>query len=168
MKHLYFVRHGESELNLQRIYAGQTDTPLTDRGRSQAKIAGDQAKAIDIDLIISSPLSRALETAQIIAKEIGYPVERIATNPLFIERSLGSLEGHPWDEVGEDESLFPDIETEEQLLIRAQAGLNYLRSLSDESILLVGHGSFSRSLRAALDPTHDYDEPPNAEIIQLV
>lgn len=168
MQHLYFVRHGESELNLRRIYAGQTDTPLTDRGRAQAKAAGDQAKTIKIDVIVSSSLNRAHETAQIIAKEIGYPVERILSNPQFIERSLGSLEGHSWDEVGEDESLFPDIETEEQLLIRARAGLEFLRTLEEDNILLVGHGSFSRALRTAIDPSKTYDEPPNAEIVKLI
>jgi uncharacterized phosphatase len=168
MQHLFFVRHGESELNLKRTYAGQTDTPLTDLGRQQAKIAGDQAKLIKIDLIICSPLSRAHDTAQIIANEIGYPTERILINPLFIERSLGSLEGHSWDEVGEDVAKFPDIETEEQLLVRARAGLEYLHKLPEANILLVGHGSYSRSLRYAIDPSQVYDEPPNAEIVQLV
>lgn len=168
MQHLYFVRHGESELNLKRTYAGQTDTPLTDRGREQARAAGGQAKTVKFDLIISSPLVRALETAQIIAHEIGYPPEAIITNPQFIERSLGSLEGHSWDEVGEDETLFPDIETKEQLLVRARAGLEYLHTRSEDTILLVGHGSFSRSLRTAIDPSQNYDEPSNAEIVRLI
>ncbi len=168
MKRLFFVRHGESELNLRRTYAGQTDTPLTDHGRAQAKAAGDQAKAIKIDVFVSSPLSRALETAQIIARETGYPEVRILTDPQFMERSLGSLEGHSWDEVAEDETLFPDIETEEQLQVRASAALEYLRSLDEDNVLLVGHGSFSRALRKAIDPSKTYDEPPNAEIVQLI
>src|SRR5882762_6928889 len=98
MKYLYFCRHGQSQLNLERIYAGQTDTPLTDLGREQAKLAGDRADGIQPDLIVSSPLVRALETAQIIAGEIGYPLGKIATNDIFKERSLGSLEGKSWDE----------------------------------------------------------------------
>lgn len=168
MKQLFFVRHGESELNRQRIYAGQTDTPLTDRGREQARLAGSRSKNVPIDLIVSSPLSRALETAQIIAEAIGYPTERIITNPLFVERSLGSLEGHSWDEAGEDEARFPDIETSDQLLTRSRAGLEYLRGRDEAVILLVGHGSFSRALRTAIDPSRDYDEPENAEIVRLI
>src|SRR5581483_5723923 len=75
MKKLYFIRHGESVSNVERWHAGRIDTPLTERGRQQAREAGKKAKAqkLHFDLIVSSPLSRALETARIIAKEIGYP-----------------------------------------------------------------------------------------------
>lgn len=93
MKRLYFIRHGQSVLNLEETYAGQLDTPLTDYGREQAKIAGMETALIGIDIIISSPLSRAYETAQIVAREIGYPEHDIITYDLLKERSLGSLQG---------------------------------------------------------------------------
>lgn len=168
MKHLYFVRHGESELNVQRIFAGQTDTPLTERGREQAKVAGKRATSMRFDLVVSSPLSRALETAQIIAQEIHYPLEKIVVDDVFKERSLGSLEGKSWDEYAEEADAQNGAETDAELLARAKKGLEFLQGLPADDILLVGHGSFSRSLRTAIDPSQTYDEPPNAQVIQLV
>jgi len=170
MKRLYFVRHGESVLNRERVHAGQQDTPLTDLGREQARLAGDTARAIKFDIMVSSPLIRALETAQLIAEVTGYPLDRILTNPLFMERSFGSFEGHSWDETP-DEGRYPDIETETALLARARAGLEFLRELEAEDVLLVAHGSLGRALFAAVDQDRtysDFDELPNAEIVQLV
>lgn len=172
MKHLYFVRHGESVLNAQRVFAGHSDTPLTERGRAQAKQAGFQAlhlkEVTGIDLVVSSPLSRALETAQIIATTIGYPHNNIVVNDVFKERSLGTLEGKSWDEYDETADADNGAESDEALLERARAGLVLLQSLGAGNILLVGHGSFSRALRTAIDPSQTYDEPPNAKVVQLV
>lgn len=168
MKHLYFVRHGESVRNVQHIFAGQFDTLLTDHGREEAEIAGGRAKHIHIDLIVSSPLSRALETAQIIARAVGYPAEKILVDEAFKERSLGTLEGKSWDEYAEEADATNGAETDDELLVRARKGLEFLRSLPAENVLLVGHGSFSKALRTAIDPSHGYDEPENAQIVQLL
>src|SRR5690606_14158884 len=96
MRKLYFIRHGLSELNAQGLYAGHTETPLTEEGRLQAKQAGQGATGLGIDLIVSSPLERALETAQIVAHEIGYPEESIITDDRLIERHFGQLEAQPY------------------------------------------------------------------------
>lgn len=96
MKQLYFVRHGLSEMNKLGVYAGRADTPLTETGRQQAKTAGEQARNLTMDCVVASPLKRALETAQIIAKEIDYPEGRIIINDLLTERDFGSMEGKPW------------------------------------------------------------------------
>ena len=73
MKKVLYVRHGQSETNLRGVFAGgNDDTRLTDLGREQAKNAGKELKGIKIDRIICSPLSRTYETAQIIAKELGF------------------------------------------------------------------------------------------------
>lgn len=171
MRNLYFCRHGESVANAEQRYAGQLDTPLTDRGREQAKTAGEKAKVerLHIDLIVASPLIRALETAHIIATEIGYPLDRIITNPLLMERNLGSLQGLSWREYGEDDSPFTNIETLAALLARAEQALDYLRSFPEDNILVVSHGSLSRALRQAIHPDQTYhEELPNAEIVQLI
>jgi len=168
MKHLYFVRHGESELNAQRIFAGQTDTPLTERGRAEANAAGEQVVHLPIDAIVASPLSRALETARIIASHIDYPLSEIIINDIFKERSLGTLEGKSWDEYSETATGDNGAETDAELLTRAQAGLAFLKSLPADNILLVGHGSFSRALRTAIDPSQTYDEPENAKLVQFI
>ena len=72
---VWFTRHGETEHNTKQIMnGGDVDTPLNDTGREQAKQSGIDAKkrGISFDVIISSPLSRARETAQIMAEETGY------------------------------------------------------------------------------------------------
>jgi len=168
VKQLYFIRHGESELNVQRIFAGHLDTPLTARGREQAAIAGKRAKDMSFDLIVSSPLRRALETAQIVAQAVGYPLDKIVVNDIFKERSFGTLEGKSWDEHEEAADDTNGVETDDSLLARAQQGLAFLQGLSADTILLVGHGSFSHSLRIIIDPDGNHQELPNAQIIRLI
>jgi uncharacterized phosphatase len=168
MQQLYFVRHGESELNARHIFAGQTDTLLSARGKEQAALAGKGAQSLSIDLIVSSPLNRALTTAQIIAKSVGYPIDKIIVNDMFKERSLGSLEGMSWEGVDEAATNVSGIETWDELLARAKAGLEYLKSLDAKVILLAGHGSHIRALRTVVDPHNTYPEPPNAQIVQLI
>jgi uncharacterized phosphatase len=168
MKQLYFVRHGESELNARHIFAGQTNTLLSARGEEQAAAAGKTANGLHFDLIVSSPLSRALRTAQIIAKAIGYPHDRIIINDIFKERSLGSLEGLSWEGVDEEATQVSDIETWDELLVRAKAGLEFLKGLDADTILLAGHGSYIRALQTVVNPNQSYPEPPNAHIVQLI
>jgi len=167
VKHLYFCRHGESVLNKRRRFAGHIDTPLTDRGREQAAKAGTHADTLKLDLIISSPLSRALDTARIIAAEANYPLDKIITNELFIELSWGPLEGKSFFSTLSPET-HPGVESQDALAARAQSALEYLQSLEAENILLVGHGSFSGALRGLIQPDHNHHELPNAEIVQLL
>lgn len=170
MKRLYFIRHGLSEMNLQGVFAGLTNTPLTDEGRTQAKAAGKKAKALSIDHIVCSPLDRAHETARIIAKEIGYPQNDIELNSLLIERDFGSLEGQPWSlDVNVDG--FTDVETSGSLLSRARLALDFLESLEYDNILVVSHGALGRAIRHHVLSEFPFSHPhriPNAEIIQLV
>jgi broad specificity phosphatase PhoE len=167
MKHLYFCRHGESEANLQRVFAGRADSPLTPHGCEQARVAGQHADELSLDLIVASPLIRALETARIIAAEAEYPLDKIVTNKLFFERSWGSLEGKSFDSI-EDPTTHPDIESEVDFTARVHAAYEYLQQLDAETILLVGHGSFSRELRSIIDPQNIYKELPNAKIVKLI
>src|SRR5438094_3764353 len=110
MKQLYFVRHGQSKANVDRVFAGQSDTPLTVEGRNQAKAAGKAARGLGIDHIITSPLGRAHDTALLIALEIGFRVDKIELNSLLMERSYGSAEGTPW-ETDLDIDGIVDVET---------------------------------------------------------
>ncbi len=68
------LRHGESVGNAESRWQGQADFPLTDRGRSQAQALADRWKRekMKFDYVISSPLSRARETAEIIASKLGH------------------------------------------------------------------------------------------------
>lgn len=85
---LYFIRHGQSELNLKGVLAGQTDTPLTDEGRKQAKEAAVKLEGIKFDAVFSSDLSRAHETQKIML-----PDHTAVTTPLLREYDLGILVG---------------------------------------------------------------------------
>jgi broad specificity phosphatase PhoE len=85
---LTLVRHGETDWNRDRRIQGSTDIPLNDTGRAQARTA---AAALSGDIIVSSDLSRARETAQIIADELGLPAPR--SYPELRERSYGEAEG---------------------------------------------------------------------------
>ena len=158
MKQLYFVRHGLSEMNVSRQWSGSTDTPLTEEGRRQAKATGQEAKAHKIDYIVCSPLSRAHETAKIIAKEIGYPVKDIHINNLFVERHFGELEGQTWDPDLDLDGI-KDIETTDNILNRARLALNFLEELPYDSILVVSHGSFGRALRHHLFEDFPFTHP---------
>ena len=62
---LYMVRHGESQTNFERRFTGQADALLTDKGRADARKAGEKLKDIHFDRIYSSDLSRAADTARI-------------------------------------------------------------------------------------------------------
>jgi broad specificity phosphatase PhoE len=167
MKQLYFVRHGLSEMNLQERVAGSTDTPLAAEGRKQAKEAGKKAKELGIQSIAASPLSRALETAQIIAKEIGLPKDKLHINKLLLERDFGPFEGKKWSPDLNLDGL-SDIETFDTLINRAELALQWLNTLEKDNILVVSHGAFGRALRSLLLDDYPYDHPSrltNAEIV---
>lgn len=168
MKHLYFIRHGESVMNKDRKFAGQTDTPLTELGRKQARLVANEITNYNFDVIVSSPLIRALETAQIIAKIIDYPTDKIVINDIFMEHNVGSLAGKPWDNYEEFDTRFTDMESKNDFRKRVEAGLNFLHRLPEDNVLLVGHGSFAGILREITSPTLGYAEPPNAKLTRLI
>lgn len=95
---LYLVRHGESQANVLKRYSGITDVDLTENGIMQAKAAGENLINEKISHIISSPLKRARETANIISNEIKFPHE-IIIEPCLIEVNFGLFENMTWDEL---------------------------------------------------------------------
>lgn len=84
------VRHGESEANAKQVFAGQDDSPLTPTGRRQAAAVADALAREPIARVISSDLSRARDTAEIIARRHGLRVE---TTPALREWDVGELVG---------------------------------------------------------------------------
>lgn len=154
-------------MNVSGHVAGITETPLVKEGREQAKRAGQKAKNLKIDLIVSSPMSRALETAQIIAKEINYPTDQIHASKLLLERDFGEAEGHPWSP-DLDLDGFSDIETVDSITERAHLALKWIETLPGTTVLVVSHGSFGRALRSVLIAEHTFsntEKIPNAEVV---
>jgi broad specificity phosphatase PhoE len=99
MKEIYFVRHGETEWNVQGRAQGQeADIPLNSTGKSQATKTGQYLKEFrqkdrPFDCIISSPMQRAYSTAKYIGKEIGIGKESIIKLDDLIENKAGVLSG---------------------------------------------------------------------------
>ena len=70
---LIFIRHAQSTANARRIWQGQLDFPLSPLGQEQASKAGESLRGTPVASVYSSPLSRAAETARIIAGTVGLP-----------------------------------------------------------------------------------------------
>ena len=84
---IYIVRHGETSWNKEKRYAGRMDIPLNETGINQAKEIKKILDNIKFDIVVSSPLKRALETAKIVTDS------NIITDERIIERCNGKLEG---------------------------------------------------------------------------
>jgi len=115
MQHLVLVRHGESEINAidrtTRTYCGQIETPLTDFGRKQAIDAAirlAQFDFIQLRRAISSPLTRAQETLQLMLGVLSGPIELLPASPALMERSHGLFEGRRQDDVFQEYPHYRD------------------------------------------------------------
>ncbi len=159
MKRLYFIRHGLSENNKAGRWSGQLDVALLPKGRRQAEQAGVQArqKGLKFDLIVSSPLQRAYDTACLVAREFDYPTNRIVRDNLFQECGFGVLQGTEYGDLltkyFRDETVvddYRDVETTAQLFARASQAWSYLQTLPQDSVLLVSHTAFGRALRRVI------------------
>jgi broad specificity phosphatase PhoE len=103
----FFIRHGETDWNAERRLQGGRDIPLNDRGRRQAAQCGrtlcdliaDRGKAPADFSFISSPLSRASETMEIVRGVLGLPAEGYAVEPRLSELSFGRWEGMTYREI---------------------------------------------------------------------
>lgn len=168
MKHLYFVRHGLSVMNKKGIFSGRTETPLHHEGRAQAVTAGQELKQANITCIVVSPMQRAVQTAEIIADQIGYSKHKLITTSLLTERDFGPLEGTRYHPNLEDEE---GVESIQDLLARAQEGYEFLQQLPYDNILVVSHGAIGRALRHCADPAIPFKPSPgfgNAEVVKLL
>ena len=147
----YFVRHGQSEGNAARVFTGQTDSPLTERGRQQAAAVADELAKVRFDRIVSSDLSRTRDTAEVIAKRHGLPVEVV---PELREIDVGERTGKDFDETAalpgwNDDGFvaWPGGETLDQVLARTLGAIDRLtRDSPGKTILVVGHGGVNRIL----------------------
>lgn len=100
---VYLLRHGETAWNADgNRYCGRTDLPLTDTGIHQAKMVSDQLKGMHFDAVFSSPLQRALQTAQIASGG-----KQVITDPRLIEIDFGMWEGKTKEQfIAENKSLW--------------------------------------------------------------
>ena len=174
---IYFVRHGQSIANSHGLAAGSLDSPLTDEGIKQAHSEAIVIlrQQIDFNKIIASPLSRAFDTARIIAQQIGFNEGDIITSDLLKERRLGDFEGKDhsvfWA-VTESEREAMHCEKLESLYERVEDANKFILSQSkgSQNVLVVGHSGFYRMARCVaegLEPkmTYSLDQPKNSTLL---
>ena len=161
---IYLVRHGQTKFNVEQRHQGHVDSPLTELGREQARRAGDTlATLIDPrdSVIFSSPLGRALQTAEIIADIIAVKRSIIIDSDLM-EIGMGSAEGMTQAEVEKrwpvsaanstmkTMSLWsPDGETLEALAERLNRALRRVVDDDAGSRVVVTHGVAARVFQAS-------------------
>lgn len=176
----YFIRHGESAANAQNVVAGWTDVPLTSQGVQQAHdvAATIRDSGIVFDVMISSPLVRALDTAKIIAETNNYPLSDIMTMSDLREKSSGQLEMHPRQEVYEAtevQMVEYGGESAEQFQTRVGRALDHIRDVTADAgvVLVVAHAGIYKAAvaiaRGEHQPTAMYlmDIPKNADLLEL-
>ena len=95
---LFLARHGESMLNAAGLLRGRLDSPLTSEGRVEAGSLANALADCDVQVIMTSPLQRAFDTAQAVATRTGVQIE---VDHRFIDRDYGHWAGHPLAEVEE-------------------------------------------------------------------
>jgi uncharacterized phosphatase len=163
---LYLVRHGETDWNSQRRIQGTTDIPLNDTGRGQAARTGGLLARREWDAVIASPLSRAYETASIIAAELELPVP--TTDERLVERNYGEAEGLDFEEM---QRLFPEdtrVPGREKRSAVAARALDALMDIAhahpDESVIVVSHGGLIRAVLRRVDPEGEHGMITNGSV----
>ncbi len=148
MTKICLVRHGLTDYNAQRKLQGSTDIPLNAEGESQAEYAREKLKEYDFDAIISSPLVRAVRTAEIINEYHGLEIE---TMDELKEQSFGPLEGNHIDDIQEKypDGIFPGAESFESLSNRVGKAIREIEyRFPDKHILLTAHSRTIKSILA--------------------
>lgn len=161
MTQLTLIRHGETDYNAEGRLQGGIDVPLNARGVAQAHQAGARLTGYGIQVILSSPLQRAYQTATIISQYLHLPVE---TMPEFAERNLGVFEGLTGAEI---QSRYPALwaanvglqmfasppggESLYEFSRRVDRGLRLIRQrYPEQHVLLVAHGFVGRVINGLL------------------
>jgi len=154
---IFLARHGETEWNRIGRWQGKTDIPLSEVGRGQARALAERLRGRGITEILSSDLSRARETAEIVAAVLG--VTRLGVDPRLRERGFGCFEGLTREECAErhaddwarylaDRSSTPTgAEPKEQVVPRMVAALSAVAEAADRAgnALVVSHGAVIRT-----------------------
>lgn len=166
MTELYLVRHGETDWNAARRIQGRTDIPLNDTGRDQARQAGELLARRRWDAIYASPLSRAVETAQIIGAQVG--IAEVGTRDALMERDYGAAEGLGFDEL---DRLYPEgvhaegQETREEVGTRVGGALVELADRHPgQSLIVVSHGGAIRAVLQLAEPGVKHPRITNASV----
>jgi broad specificity phosphatase PhoE len=142
---LLLVRHGETDWNADGRLQGQTDRPLSDFGRSQARRLAEELESEKLDAIYSSDLSRARETAEIVGERLGLPVVLDAD---LREKDWGTWEGLTSAERDRVEFVGESTDQHQARMLSALRRISE-RHPGDGRILVVTHGGSMRRVQTA-------------------
>ncbi|TAH68874.1 MAG: histidine phosphatase family protein [Anaerolineaceae bacterium] len=149
---IYLIRHGETDWNLIGKVQGREDIPLNETGRKQAKKCASALQNTDIKTIISSPLIRAVETANIISNSTNSAARLIIDDGL-IERDFGDMSGMTYDRrkyfdtFGYEETMEPLDKLSKRLIDCIH---KYARKFKGQDIVMVSHGAAINSVITVL------------------
>jgi broad specificity phosphatase PhoE len=166
---ILLVRHGETDWNLDRRLQGHSDQPLNATGREQARGLAEELAGEELDAVYSSDLSRASETARIIAEARGLEVTAL---PELRERHFGTWEGLTDDEIGQRfpeaaKGILGDGETREEMDRRVVGVLQRIAAEHpDGTVLVISHGGPLRAVfrHCGVDPG---DRITNCHVLRL-
>jgi broad specificity phosphatase PhoE len=150
-QHVWLVRHGETEWAKLGRHTGRTDIPLTDPGRDQARALGRRLASHSFGLVLTSPLSRAAETAEI----AGHGETAVRDDDLM-EWDYGALEGRRTADIRIEmpgwtiwRGPWPEGETVDDVGARADRVIKRIRAAqADGDVLVFAHGHLLRVLAA--------------------
>ncbi|WPK26593.1 hypothetical protein PUMCH_003951 [Australozyma saopauloensis] len=153
---IFVVRHGKTDWNAKKILQGHINIDMNDEGKDQARKLGEHFKEIQLDNVVSSDLSRCVETAKFIVDEQKGPEYQETTH--LRERNMGKVQGMPLDqalaEYGEDFRNFG--EKSDALILRVSevwnGAIKNAKVKGHKNVLLCTHGGV---IRAFINHLHD-------------
>ena len=156
----WFLRHGETDWNAQGRSQGQVDIPLNETGIAQAAAAAQLLRGRGIASIVSSPLSRARDTAQAVATVLGLPVTVLNDlQEVAFGVHEGTAMGGPWFAAWVDDGITPEGgESFADLRTRAVSAISEAL-VQAPPVLVVAHGALFRALRAEMGLSPDVRTP---------
>jgi probable phosphoglycerate mutase len=161
MTQIGFIRHGITDWNIEGRAQGQTDIPLNETGRKQANALAERLKTEEWDIVYSSDLSRAKETAEIVGKALDLSVQ---TDPRLREMYCGEIEGTTMNDRisrwgNEWESLSLGVEDDESIIARGVSFTTYINEkYQNKRVLVVSHGALVGLTLKRLIPHVDTEE----------
>jgi broad specificity phosphatase PhoE len=162
---LGLLRHGQTDWNIDLRLQGTADIPMNAFGIAQVESAASALSQHGWDLVLSSPLGRAKQSAEIVSKFLG--IERINIEPLLLERSFGIGEGLTYAEWGEKYAKLDEIpgaESANDVARRSRLLLEHIKAeFQGAKVLAVSHGAL---IRFVLAEVTEGKVPPPGERLQ--
>lgn len=158
---LYIIRHCQSMGNIQHRFQGRYDAPVSPDGEKQLDLLSLRFRNVQLDAVYTSPLSRALRTAEAVNRFHGLPIQK---RDGLLELDVGKMENLELSEIGikfpevaknwdqsPDLCEFPGGETMKEAYVRANRAIDEIASENPgKTVVVVTHGGVIRNLDARI------------------